>query len=386
MTVSGKWQPFALGFRPFFLLGGLAAPVLILIWLATWHGELAAGDYYGRIGWHAHEMLFGYTVAIVAGFLLTAVRNWTGRPTPSGPPLALLAALWLAGRLLPWLPGIPPVVVAVVDLAFLPVLAFSLLPALRGVENRVNYILPVILLLMAVANGLMHLEALALAQTGRLGMQFMMDLVLVLLLLIAGRVMPFFIRVAVAGAEPLTRSWVEKGTLAFTLLLVLLHLVDATPLAAVAALVLGGLQAIRLAGWYHRGVWRIPILWVLVTGYAWLALSLLLRGIAELGWMPLSPAEHAFTVGAIGVTTLGMMARVTLGHTGRPMLPPKAMTIAFVLANFSALLRVAGPVLWPAGYVFWILLAGAGWIVAFAIFVYHYTLMLLRPRVDGRPG
>ena len=386
MSASGKWQPFALGFRPFFLLGGLAALALILVWLATWHGALPAGDYYGRIGWHAHEMLFGYTAAVVAGFLLTAVRNWTGRPTPSGLPLALLAGLWLAGRLAPWLPGIPPMFVAATDLAFLPVLAFSLLPALRGVENRANYLLPVILLCMAVANGMMHLQALGIAQTQRMGMQFMMDLVLVLLLLIAGRVMPFFIRVAVAGAEPVVRPWVEKGTLAFTLLLILLHLSGATIPAAVAALVLGILQAIRLAGWYHRGVWRLPILWVLVTGYGWLVLSLLLRGIAEPGSLPLSPAEHAFTAGAIGVMTLGMMARVTLGHTGRPMQPPKAMTAAFVLVNIAALVRVAGPVLWPAGYVFWILLAGTCWIIAYAIFVYYYTPMLLRPRVDGKPG
>lgn len=387
MHATANWRPLALGFRPFFLLGGLAAFVLILLWLGTWHRAFSAAAYYGRVEWHAHEMLFGYTVAVVAGFLLTAVRNWTGRQTPHGRALGFLALLWLAGRLLPWIPGVPGGLTAAVDLAFLPALAISLLPALRGVENRANYLLPVILLGMALANGLMHLQALGVAGTARLGMQWMMDLVLLLLLLIAGRVMPFFIRVAVQGADPRTRPWVERGTFVFALVLMAAHLGGLHPeITAVLFLVLAFLQAVRLAGWYHPGVWRIPILWILVTGYAWLTLSLLLRALADAGLVALSPAEHAFTAGAIGVSTLGMMARVTLGHTGRPMVPPRPMTWAFVLVNLAALVRVAGPLLYPSGYVFWILVAGIFWLTAFVIFLYHYTPMLLQARVDGRPG
>ena len=387
MSKAAPWPLLALGFRPFFLLSGVAALLLMLAWLLGWHARFPAAGYYGRIAWHAHEMLFGYTAAVIAGFLLTAVRNWTGRQTASGARLAVLALWWLAGRIAPWVPGVPPVLVAVTDVTFLPLVAFSLAQVLLRAENRANLVLPLLLLWLAVANALMHLQALGVAETARTGMQLAMDGVLALLLLIGGRVMPFFIRVAVPGAEPRNRSWVEQGTVLLVVLLGLAHVAGwhGVPVAWIA-LGLGGLQGIRLAGWHHPGVWRIPILWVLVTGYGWLVLSLVLGALAELGGMPLSPAEHAFTAGAIGVTTLGMMARVTLGHTGRPMQPPRPMTAAFVLVNLAALFRVGGPTLWPEGYVFWILLAGTFWVAAFAIFLYRYTPMLLQPRVDGRPG
>ena len=137
-TATPRWAPFALGFRPFFLLAGMSAVVLLGTWLALAVGQLPPPAHYDLVGWHSHEMLFGYAAAVIAGFLLTAVRNWTGVDTATGRPLAALAGLWLAARLLPWLPGIPGFFIAAVDLAFLPALAVALLGPLRSGNNRMN--------------------------------------------------------------------------------------------------------------------------------------------------------------------------------------------------------------------------------------------------------
>ncbi len=386
-TRSG-WRPLGLGFRPFFLLGGYAAPALIAAWLLAWHGTPPRlATYYGPIHWHSHEMLFGYVVAVISGFLLTAVRNWTGQRTASGVPLGLLALLWLAGRLLPWAAAVPDGLQAAVDLAFLPALAWALTGPLWAGTNRVNRLFVPLLLAMAVANGLVHAQALGwTTATAARGLDLMLDLVILLLVFVGGRVMPFFTEKAVHGAKPKQRAWVENLGFALLLLLGLLHLVGAPRwLVGVAFIAAGLVQALRLWGWHHRQIWGIPILWVLYTGYAWLVAGLLLSGLSAFALFPPSLATHALTVGGAGVLTLGMMARVALGHTGRDLQTATAINIAFVLINLAAATRVLGPALWPAAYVGWILLAGLLWILAFALFAWRYTPILLRPRADGRP-
>ncbi len=382
------FAPFALGFRPFFALAGLGAFILIALWLLLWHRGMAPDAYYGRLGWHSHEMLFGYVAAVVAGFLLTAVRNWTGVDTPTGVPLAALALLWLLGRLLPWLPDVPPWAIAGVDLAFLPLLGLALLRPLWRGRGRVNRLFLPLVLAMALANALVHAEALGwLAGAGRRGTELMLDLVLLLLIWVAGRVLPFFTERAIAGARPLRRPWVEWVGPVLLIALAALHLAGGSGApVAVLALALGLVQAVRLAGWHQRQVWGIPILWVLFSGYGWLAAGFLLQGLAALGLFPTSLATHALTVGALGVSTLGMMARVALGHTGRPLRARPAVGAAFLLANLAAAARVLGPWAVPGGYLAWIMLAGLCWLLAFGIFCWVYLPILARARVDGRPG
>ena len=378
----------ALGFRPFFLLAGLGAVTLILAWTLLWHQGLAPEAYYSRVGWHSHEMLFGYAVAVVAGFLLTAVRNWTGIDTPVGAPLAGLALIWIAARVMPWLPGAPPVLITAVDLAFLPLLALSLVRSLWGGRNKVNRVFLPLLLGMTLANALVHAEALGLAAgLSSRGNYLMLDLLLLLVLLVAGRVMPFFTERAVPGARAAVRPWVERATFILVLAMVGTRLAGA-PAAWVGALALalGLVQTLRLAGWHQSGVWKIPMLWVLYTALGWLVLGLFLEAAAGWGLAAPNLALHALTVGAIGTLTLGMMARVTLGHTGRAMETAPAVTLAFVLINVAALARVFGPMLWLRVYPGWVLISGALWVTAFALFLYVHAPMLLRPRVDGRPG
>lgn len=377
----------ALGFRPFFLSAGVLAFAALPLWLAVLRGWLPGDPYYGGTTWHAHTMLFGYGTAVIAGFLLTATRNWTGMSTASGAELGALVGLWLAGQLAPWLP-IPGALIAVLDLAFPLVLALSLFKPLWLGPNPVNRVFLGLLVAMSGASLLVHLQALRITQaTALMGDKLMLDLILVTLLIVAGRIMPFFTRSSIPGAKPRIRSWVEGLTFGLAGLWVLS---DATshgsPLTGVLALALGCVQVLRLAGWHHPRVWSDPMLWVLYSGYLWLILGLALTGLAHLGLTAPFPALHALTVGTIGVFTLGMMSRVTLGHTGRTIAAHPVMVAAFGLLNLAALVRVLAPLLWPGLLGDLLLVSGALWTLAFGLFLWIHGPMLIRPRADGRPG
>lgn len=382
------WAPFALGFRPFFLLGALAAVLLMVVWTLLWHGVLAAPAHYDPVAWHGHEMLFGYAVAVIAGFLLTAVRNWTGIQTWTGPRLALLAVVWLLGRLLPWIPGVPAVLVIAVDVAFLPLVLISLVHPLWHGQNRVNRVFLPLLGAMALANLLSHLQLLDVVSSLGDMRRVMLDLVLLIIALVAGRVMPFFTQNVLPGFQSTQRPWVERLTMA---LLVLLVIAQAVPVFAgvptgLLWLVFAGSQAVRMAGWFERRIFTIPVLWVLHVGYAWLVLGATLSGLAELGLFAPASALHALTAGAVGVFTMGMMARVARGHSGRNIDVTRVMTAAFVVMNLAALIRVFGTAWASDAYARWVDLSATLWVVGFALFVWQYAPMLLRPRVDGKPG
>lgn len=380
---------FALGFRPFFLLAGLAALLLVPLWAVLWSSGTGAPGYYGGIAWHAHEMLFGYTVAVVAGFLLTAVRNWTGVDTVTGGGLAALAALWLAGRIMPFLAA-PAGLIAAVDLLFVPALAVAIgMPLLRVRSKQPhNLIFIGLLTLLLVGNVLMHLPALGLADTWRAGTDLALGAIVILVAIVAGRVVPFFIeRGLQGGVQP--RQWraVEIAAIVTVVAWILAKLfapgsgwhVAAAGLAAVV-------HGIRVAAWHVRPLWRVPLLWVLWLGLAWLAVGFLLDALGAAGLVMPSLATHAFTAGTIGVLTLGMMARVSLGHTGRPMRSARAIDVAFGLVNAAAVVRVLLPLIVPGAYAGWIHLSATLWALAFLLFVGVYAPVLWQPRVDGRPG
>ncbi|MFN8642492.1 MAG: NnrS family protein [Candidatus Binatia bacterium] len=382
------WSPFALGFRPFFLLAGSAAVALVAAWLAIYRGLIGLPVYYDAITWHGHEMVFGYTVAVIAGFLLTAVRNWTGVPTPTGGRLALLAALWLAGRLAPLLPGVlPAAAIALLDLAFLPALALALAgPLWRQPQARQLVFLP-LLLGLAGANALVHLQMLGVtAITARPALYFAVDLIVLLIAVVGGRVLPFFTERGVAAAP---RRWpaVELAVWITTGGVALVDLFAWPPAVAVPVCAAGAAaHAARLAGWYDRRVWRVPLLWVLHLGYAWVAIGFALKAAVAAGLLIPMVGLHALTVGAIGVLTLGMMARVALGHTGRPLRASAPTAVAFALVNAAAAARALVAAALPAWYAETVLAAGVLWLAAFAIFVADYAAILVRPRIDGQPG
>ena len=378
---------FALGFRPFFLLAGMAAVVLLGLWLFMWTGHLSHNGYYGGIGWHSHEMLFGYSVAVIAGFLLTAVRNWTGIDTPSGGHLAFLAAVWVLGRLMPFAtPPVPPIILTIVDLSFAPLVGVALYRPLMKGGNKVNRVFLLLLFTMAAANLLIHLQALGISSTADRGVTLMLNLILLLITFIGGRVMPFFTERAIPGAKTRLDPALERYAYVFLFAFIVLELLYPVPwLAGAVAAGVGITQAMRLAGWYNRRIWSIPILWVLHIGYIWLVLGFFLKTAAATGWFAPSVALHAHTIGAIGIMTLGMMARVALGHTGRELRTHTLVNWAFILLNLTAVLRVFGPAIMPSAYTTWVQVSGGLWVISFLLFLVVYFPILMRPRVDGRP-
>lgn len=376
-----------LGFRPFFLLAGFTATLFMLLWVYMLQGGTLPIAH--PLRWHAHEMLFGFAGAVIAGFLLTAVRNWTGRETPTGAALAALVALWAAGRVLPFTP-LSAGLTALVDLAFLPVVAVVILRPILAVRQYHNLPVVGILLLLAAANLLVHLEALGwTATTAATGLRLAWLAVILLLVLMGGRVVPFFIGAATGRREGLgPRRWLElAGTI--TLVGWVLGMLLAPLAAGTAWLALGAalFQALRMAGWHVPGLWRQPMLWILYLGYGWIPLGLTYYGVTGVtGGAPLLTL-HSFTAGAIGSLILGMMPRVSLGHTGRPIGASPLLVTAFVLVLAGGLMRVFAPALAAAPLAAAVLAwSGVVWAGAFLLYTVAFTPVLSRARVDGRPG
>lgn len=380
---------FALGFRPFFLFAGLSGLLLIMFWLMVLGGGKNITEYYSGNYWHSHEMLFGFVAAVAAGFLLTAVRNWTGIQTLRHTPLALLALLWLLGRLLPlslW--SLPGWLIAIVDISFLPAVALAIAVPLRAKSQLSNYIFPVLLLMMMLANLLTHLQYLSLTEnTANIGISLMLYLVVTLIMIMGGRVIPFFSERGVSGLQ--IQSWplIEKiapysiGAVA----LVASFMPDSIVLTPVA-LFAAGVHGVRIYGWYDKKIWSVPMVWILQLGYVWLVIGLLLLALTPLAIGSREFAVHALTAGGIGLITLGMMARVALGHSGREIAASRPVFWAFVLISLAPVFRVILPLLMPDWYLPSLMLSGGLWAAAFLLFSLVYLPILIRPRIDGRPG
>ncbi|MGZ8435960.1 MAG: NnrS family protein [Candidatus Binatia bacterium] len=380
---------FALGFRPFFLLSGLFAILSIALWVPTFVGWLPLNSYYGQIGWHSHEMIFGYTAAVIAGFLLTAVRNWTEMATAQGWSLVALTLIWCLARILPFFPSaLSAEMIALVDLSFLPALAVGIgVPLVRRGDRRNLLFLPLIAVFW-LANLLVHLALLGFApnlahQAVLLGL----DLVVLLIVIMGGRVIPFFTEGALQGVRIKRWSVIEWFTIISVIAFTLAEFLFIDPrIAGVFAGVAAIANGIRLGGWYTHRLWRVPLLWVLHLGYSWIVVGFMLKAGSGLAVIPPQFTLHAFSLGAIGVLTMGMMARVSLGHTGRPLKVGPGMASAFAAVNLAAVTRGLLPILHPHWFSQLVILSGGLWLVGYAIFIVVYVPILLRPRLDGKPG
>jgi uncharacterized protein involved in response to NO len=374
-----------LGFRPFYLLASIFAAASILLWVCQYAGYLPGAYLKGAV-WHGHEMLFGYTLAVVAGFLFTAVRAWTGQSTPTGPALAGFALLWVAGRLLVLTPY--ELAAALVNAAFPLAVAVGIAIPLARSNNRRNYFLVPLLLLLGLAALAFHLSYLnVIAWPQRAGLQSALDLVVLILVVISGRVIPMFTNNGIPGAQATRNLVIENIALASVLLLLGADVLQAPSRAiAVLALVAAGAHAVRLFLWRPWRTFGTPLVWILHAAYGWIVVYFMLRALAVLGLMAESLAIHALTIGAIGGMTIGMMTRTALGHTGRPLVAGKSEVACFALLQFAVLIRVLGGVFVPEAYLSVVIVSGILWSAAFAIYAVCYWPMLSRPRIDGKPG
>ena len=380
---------FNLGFRVFFALAGLSALILMVLWNAIFKGTLNIENYYDSTYWHAHEMLLGYSAAVIAGFLLTAVKNWTNQPTLTGDKLAGLALLWLYGRILPFYSGLlPDPLIAVVDFAFLPALAYEISKPIIKTRQLKNGIFMGLLALLTIGNGLIHAQLLGIYEnTAWTGIQVVVATIILLILVLAGRVLPFFIERGLSGTLIIKNPLIDGLSIGSAALVFVLQIgtVSGTFLALVAIFA-AVVNSARLFGWYVQRIWYVPLLWILYVGYGWIILGFILTALSAFHLLTNVLAIHAFTVGGIGVLTLGMMARVSLGHTGRTLKASNAIAIAFVLINITALIRVLVPLILPKWYDTLIYASTLTWLAAFALFMFVYAPILTRPRMDGNEG
>ena len=385
--VKPQFRLFALAFRPFFLVAGVAAIVLILPWLLILSGDIAPSLYFIPSLWHAHEMLFGFVAAVIGGFLLTAVQAWTGIPGISGVRLAALILTWCLGRIAMLM---PPSIVgwagSLLDLSFIPLIAWVLGSYVVQARQWRNAIFLPILALFFLANLAMHLQALGYANTANLGLTLGLWLTLLLIIILGGRVLPMFTSNGLGGVE--THSWkpIEIGSILCFLLFVLADLFNFGNLSRCLALLCAIFHGIRLYGWRPLMTLETPLLWVLHIGYAWLVIAFLLFALGDLLLLPRSIAIHAFALGVVGNFVIGMMSRVALGHTGRALVAAKLTEIAYLLVNLAALFRVILPALSEFPWLTLMMLGGVSWSAAFLLFLVVYVPILSLARVDGKEG
>lgn len=379
------------GFRPFFLGASLFAILAMAVWLAVYRFGLAL-DFTGvsPAQWHAHEMIFGYSMAVIAGFLLTAAWNWTGQETASGGALAMLFAAWAAARAL-LLPGSGLLwYAAAADLAFMFGLVMAVArPILIARQGRQA---PVLLIgtLLAAANLSFYLGAAGWFPRGvHLGIHGGFYLVLGMVLFMGSRVIPFFTERGVGYEVKLKQSrWTDLAMAAlypayvFSELLLPRH-----ALGAVLAAALLALNSLRVSGWHTLGIWQKPLLWGLFAAFLMINLGFLFRALALVTAVPDFLALHAYAVGGVGMVTVSMMARVTLGHTGRNVhASPPVVTLLLLGMVLAAMIRIFPPLVDAAHHALWITLSGLAWIATFSLFLIVFFPMLVRPRADaGQP-
>jgi uncharacterized protein involved in response to NO len=361
----------ASGHRLFFLAAGVHATTAMALWLAAYRGYVPLAAV-----WHGHEMVFGFAVAAVAGFLMAAVPKWTNRAALQGWRVAALFALWLIGRI-----GMVSGATPLLDLMFLPVLALIVATDVVAARNVRNYQVPALLLVLAGLNVAYHYWDAGTA------LRAAIFLIAALIALIGGRIVPAFTQNALRlrgwpGITCHTPRLLDHLAVPAVLAAVATELVlPQSPVSGWLALACGAVLGLRMLGWQTIRTLAMPIVWILHVGYAWLPIGFALKGVADLtGWIDATSAMHALSAGAIGVMILAVASRAALGHAGRPLIVASPTVIAYGLVIAAAVLRVFVPVDGA------ILAAGVLWTAGYGIFSVVYWPILTRPRVDGLPG
>jgi uncharacterized protein involved in response to NO len=370
---------FREGFRPFFLAAGLWGAAAVPLWLLVLVGGLEVPTAFAPVTWHAHEMIFGFAGAVVAGFLLTAIPNWTGRMPLQGLPLAVLFGAWIAGRIAvagSAMIGAGPA--GVVDLAFPVLLLLSALREIVAGRNWRNLPMLLALLLLIVANALTHLDAAGLAASGPLGTRLGIATLVLMMGLIGGRIIPSFTRnwLVKHGCATLPAAFGPYDRICLVVTLAGLAawvFAEDQAVAGVALIIAGFLNLARWARWQGRRTLSEPLVWSLHLGFLWIPLGLLLLGLGVLvpQIVPSTSGLHALTAGAIGGMTLAVMTRATLGHSGRELKADGWTATIYLAIALAAALRVAAPVVAEV-YLPLLCLAGIAWTAAFGLFALIY--------------
>jgi uncharacterized protein involved in response to NO len=379
----GAWPLLSAGFRPFFLAAGLWASIAMVFWILMLQGAIVLPTAFDPVAWHFHELIFGFVVAAMAGFLLTAIPNWTGRAPIRGWPLGALVLLWVLGRIAVAVSAwTGPGIAMAIDLSFLVV--FAPVAGREIIAGRTWRNLPilVVLALLIAANAMIHVGALNAPAWEVAGKRLAISTVVMLISLIGGRIIPNFtanwLRRRDMDASPVAFGPIDKGALAISVVALAAWMING--LSAVTGVVLimaGMLHGVRLARWRGGATLREPLLWILHLGYLWLPAGFVLLGLAA--WRPglATIAIHAFTVGAMGTMILAVMTRASLGHSNRALTAGYGTLAVYVLVLVATVARLVAPVL-GAGQAVALDMAGGAWVAAFALFVVLYLPLYVR--------
>jgi len=382
---------FNLGFRPFFMGASLFAIISIGYWLGFNQGiyplQLST---LSPFQWHAHEMIYGYSIAVIAGFLLTAVKSWTGKQTPHGLPLAALFSLWMAARILWLFNEYALFFAAIFDLLFISILMVSVsAPIILSKQWRQLAILSK-LILLGLGNLVFYLSALGFIENNiHTSIYAGLYLVIGLILTIGRRIIPLFVQSGVDYPVTLFNSrWLDISSLICFLgffISVVFFETHAISQATAALMVI--ITSIRIFGWYTPGVWKYPLLWCFYIALVFIDLGFLLFAISEPFLISPYLSVHAFAVGGIGVITMGMMARVSIGHTGRDLKkPPASLFYALGLLTLGAAIRTIIPAFTDSSYFLWVNLSGLLWLLSFTLFFSTFFKIWTKPRIDQKYG
>jgi len=382
---------FALGFRPFYLLAGVFALLALPVWIATYTGALQWGGHMQGMNWHIHEMVFGFAPAVMAGFLLTAVKNWTGLPTPTGAKLAGLVLLWVAARIAN-VTG-PTILSVVLDVSFLPVLGVALAIPIWRSQNRRNMKILGVLSALTLANLVWHLASLGIVSPALMNVSYItaIDIITILMAIVAGRVIPAFTAGAVPGSKPRHVKAIEVVALATLVLIVLgdvlgVWIVLSKQIWFTLFALAAAAHLVRLWLWQPLSTRHNALLLMLPVAYAWIPISLALRAASQITNLSPAAATHALTVGAMSSLMMAMMTRSALGHSGRALAATWVENSVFWLLQTTAIVRVGATLAPMVLYRDAMFVSAFLWTLAFAIFVFGYWKILTQPRVDGKPG
>lgn len=377
-----------LGFRPFFLGAALFAIVSIALWMGVYAFQLPLqiADI-SILQWHAHEMIYGFAMAVIAGFLLTAVKNWTGVPTVHGIGLLGLFILWAAARILFFFGTRFIALAAILDLLFMLGLIIAVAYPLIKVRQWKQMGIMAKLILLAVGNSCFYLGVAGFVENGiYIGIYGGLYLIIGLMLTMGRRLIPFFVEAGVGYPVKLFNSkWLDLSSLILFLVFFIVELlIGNQQITAILSIGLFVITSIRLIGWHTPGIWKKPLLWSLFIAFIFIDIGFLMMALIPFFNLPKLLAIHAFSVGGIGVATLSMMARVSLGHTGRNVQnPPIATTAALLALIVGSLFRVVLPLIAKDDYLIWVLVSQILWIMAFLIFAITYAAILIKPRLDS---
>ena len=373
-------------FRPFFIVAGIWATLAVPFWILNYFGLLIVADNFDILLWHQHEMLYGFIAAAITGFILTAIPNWTGRLPIKNKPLGFLVFLWIIGRIgFLTIPIIGAKVVALLDLPFLIILVLVILREIVSGKNWRN--LPVIILisLFTLGNILVHLQLLDVIESAELGIRLSIFVLSILLALIGGRIVPSFTRNWLSQNQvnrfPSGAGIFDKVCLVSLVVFVIAQII--TPyhqLTSLLSLLAGLLHGIRLIRWKVWLTLSEPLIWILHVGYMWLSVALVLIGLAGLtDFVPYTSSYHALTIGAFSTMILGVMTRVSLGHTGRTLKATFGTTTIYVFITIASVLRVSESFLNDSRNLI-LSFSGIFWTLSFALFVFIYFPILTQPR------